>query len=351
MEASPWPSTSIASGERLLMLCVHEGRRRCQRQPIGSLSTRSGSDPEANFWQPSPHGCRLCLPVNRFCSRQRTQRKYPGVDIPGYSLVGGGFFDEYVEWGVSEAWTIWGLANGVATEQELLARARSYRASSATSDPDPTIGCVILRNIFFAAAGKELAEPPRWPRNVVTLSRYDLAEPSRKEDTEYVGHALALLRRGARVDLAWEPDLRGVDLDWRGPRIWRSCAGPPAHGQGHFKRAVATAYRNRCAVTSRRDVPELGSRAHPPIRRGWRACCFQWLAATDVHRLFDRGYLSVDPDLRLRVSRQLQEHGWNGVEFCQREAVGHRIPAPENPLHQPDCDALAWQTESRFRAA
>lgn len=26
-------------------------------------------------------------------------------------------------------------------------------------DPDPTIGCVILRNIFFAEAGHEIGEP------------------------------------------------------------------------------------------------------------------------------------------------------------------------------------------------
>lgn len=47
------------------------------------------------------------------------------------------------------------------------------------------------------------------------------------------------------------------------------------------------------------------------------------------HRLYDRGCLSVDADLRLRVSAQLRDHGWNGEEFYEREAAGYMIPAPD----------------------
>jgi putative restriction endonuclease len=72
---------------------------------------------------------------------------------------------------------------------------------------------------------------------------------------------------------------------------------------------------------------------------------------TDVHRLYDRGYLSIDPDLRLRVSPQLRDHGWNGVEFYQREAGGFRITEPVDAEHRPDRDALARHFETKFRAA
>lgn len=62
---------------------------------------------------------------------------------------------------------------------------------------------------------------------------------------------------------------------------------------------------------------------------------------TDVHRLYDRGYLSIDADLRLRVSPQLHDHGWNGVEFYERESAGYKMLAPSDPSHQPNRDALA----------
>jgi putative restriction endonuclease len=113
---------------------------------------------EANFWQPSPHGFKALAPGEPFLFKTKDPKKFRAVDIPGYALVGGGFFDEYVELRVSEAWTIWGPANGVLDEAELAARARSYR-SGVDADPDPTIGCIILRNIFFADRGQELSEP------------------------------------------------------------------------------------------------------------------------------------------------------------------------------------------------
>lgn len=87
-------------------------------------------------------------------------------------------------------------------ETELGARARSYRSGVVDGDPDPTIGCIILRNIFFAERGQELSEPPNWARNNVTYTGYDLAQPDRRPDTEYVQHAFAALQKSVRVDFA-----------------------------------------------------------------------------------------------------------------------------------------------------
>lgn len=309
---------------------------------------------EANFWQPSPHGFKALTAGEPFLFKTKDPKKFRDVDIPGYHLVGGGFFDEYVELRVSEAWTIWGPANGVSSEEELLARARTYRGRSQRDplDPDPTIGCVILRNIFFAGRGAEMPEPPNWARNNVTYTGYDMLEPSRRRDTEYVSHAFATLQRDARVDFAWEPDLRGIPLDWQGPRYGDPLLVRPRMGQGHFKRAVAAAYRHRCAVTTSATFPSLeAAHIRPFADGGEHAVSNGLLLRTDVHRLYDRGYISVDPDLRLRVSPQLREHGWNGAEFYDREATGYVIAAPVEPGLRPDRDALAWHFETRFRAA
>ncbi|WP_109510399.1 HNH endonuclease [Nocardioides speluncae] len=308
---------------------------------------------EANFWQPSPHGFKALSPGEPFLFKTKDPKKFRHVDIPGYSLVGGGFFDEYVELRVSEAWTIWGPANGVADEAELLARARSYRAGpSEGTEPDPTIGCVILRNIFFAVRGEELPEPPNWARNSVTHTGYDLAQPEKRPDTEYVQHAFGALQERARIDLVWEPDLRGIALDWQGPRHGPPALVRPRMGQGHFKRAVAAAYENRCVITRSGTFPSLeAAHIRPFAEGGAHAVSNGILLRTDVHRLFDRGYLSIDPDLHLRVSPQLRDHGWNGVEFYDREADGYLIPEPAHPELKPDRDALAWHFETKFRAA
>ena len=308
---------------------------------------------EANFWQPSPHGFKALSPGEPFLFKTKDPRKFRGLDIPGYRLVGGGFFDEYVEVRVSEAWTIWGAANGVSSEAELLARAQTYRARTTTSiDPDPTIGCVVLRNIFFAKPGGELAEPENWARNIVTYAGYNTEAVDARTDTGYVEHAFAVPQQRARIDYAWEPDMRGVDLEWEGARYGQPFLVRPRMGQGHFKRAVADAYQHRCAVTKSATFPSLeAAHIRPFAEGGEHAVSNGLLLRTDVHRSYDRGYLSIDADLRLRVSPQLREHGWNGVEFYEREEAGYKISAPSDPSHQPDRDALAWHFDTTFRAA
>ena len=316
---------------------------------------RDNSDiTEANFWQPSPHGFKALMPGGPFLFKTKDPKQFRAVDIPGYHLVGGGFFDEYVELRVSEAWSIWGTANGVASEAELLARAQGYRARQARSspDPDPTIGCVVLRNIFFADRGDEWPEPPNWARNIVTYAGYERLGLVERRDVGYVEQAFAGLQDRARIDFAWEPDLRGVEIDWAGPRPGPPVLVRPRMGQGHFKRAVADAYRYRCAVTTSATFPSLEA-AHIQsfADGGTHVVSNGLLLRTDVHRLYDRGYLSIDGDLRLRVSPQLRSHGWNGVEFYEREAAGFRIRPPEDPAKRPDREALVWHFQNRFRAA
>ncbi|GAA3640575.1 hypothetical protein GCM10022200_25310 [Microbacterium awajiense] len=309
---------------------------------------------DVNFWQPSPHGFKALQEGGPFLFKTKRPGAFRDVDIPGYSLVGGGFFEDYFEMPVSEAWTIWGQGNGVATEQELLDRVRAYRSNKRwVDDPDPTIGCIILRNVFFAPRGEELPQPPNWSLNNVTIEGYETLGRERKPDSEYVLQAFQLMQRNARVDFSWDTDLRSTAIEWDGPKYGDPALVSPRMGQGRFRRAVDEAYDFRCAVTSSKTYPSLEA-AH--IRdfahdSGTHQVSNALLLRSDVHTLYDRGYLGIDADLRLRVSPALRARGWNGVEFYEKEAAAFKIRVPENPRLAPDPDALAWHHENRFRAA
>ncbi len=309
---------------------------------------------EANFWQPSPHGFKALAEGEPFLFKTKHPRTYLSLDMPGYSLVGGGFFEQYFEMPVSEAWAIWGRGNGADSERELLQRVQAYRSSkNHEPQPDPTIGCVILRNIFLAEPGGELPQPPNWSPNNVTIEGYETIGRDRKADSEYVQEAFQLLQARARVDLRWDADLRGVEITWDGPKYGAPVLVRPRMGQGRFRRAVDEAYSYRCAVTGSRTYPSLEA-AHIrdfALDGGHHAVPNALLLRSDVHALYDRGYLGIDGDLRLRVSPELRAHGWNGVEFYEREAAGFRIAVPEAPELQPDRDALDWHFRMRFRAS
>ena len=268
---------------------------------------------------------------------------------PRNQLVGGGFFVRFWELRVSEAWATFGPGNGVASEAELHAAITRYRAKNGSpADPDPTIGCIILRNLLFAPGGEEMAPPPRWGTNIVQGKTYGTDDP----DYEYVDHAFRAFQGGARVDRFWDRDLIELDLDAEDQRYGAPVLTRHRLGQGSFRLAVLDAYRQRCAITGTRMAPVLQAAHIRPYAAGGQHRVDNGLALrSDMHTLYDRGYLGVDADYRLRVSPWLSEHFGNGVELYSREARGDLIRLPDSKDEHPDRDALEWHMDQVFLAA
>ena len=73
------------------------------------------------------------------------------------------------------------------------------------------------------------------------------------------------------------------------------------------------------------------------------------LLRSDLHRLLDRGDLTVTPDDRVRVSPALREEFANGRTYYGLE--GSVIGLPRRGEDRPDREALAWHSEEVFKAA
>jgi putative restriction endonuclease len=72
------------------------------------------------------------------------------------------------------------------------------------------------------------------------------------------------------------------------------------------------------------------------------------LLRSDLHRLFDRGYVTVTPELRLEVSSKLKEDFSNGKEYYAHH--GKRLVIlPGDPVAHPDPAFLAWHNENTYR--
>ncbi len=67
---------------------------------------------------------------------------------------------------------------------------------------------------------------------------------------------------------------------------------------------------------------------------------------TDLHKLFDRGYVTVDDQMRLVVGRRLKDDFDNGRTYY--ELRGTALALPDEPALRPDAAALAWHREHRF---
>jgi putative restriction endonuclease len=282
---------------------------------------------EANFWFPSTRmGFAALRPGEPFLFK---------THHPENRVVGGGFFEHYTVLRASEAWAFMGQGNGAATLDELVARVHHYRSDSAP-DPDPMIGCVILNDLVFFSDDSALPGPPTFSPNIVRGKSYD--DPT--EDS-IVEAALARLITASPTELA-TPD--------HGPISWTDAHVRRRLGQGGFQAVVLDAYQARCAITGHRIRPTLqAAHIRPVTAHGPHAITNGLLLRSDVHTMFDRGYLSIDPKLQLLVSPRLRQEFGNGEEFYR--IAGQPISVPSRRTDRPAGEYLEWHRDTVYKAS
>ncbi len=97
---------------------------------------------------------------------------------PHNRIVGGGFFNGYVSVPVSDAWRIFGPANGVGSLGELRLAIARYRKQPLGPQNDPEIGCVMLRDTVFLAEADTLPAPTDLSGNIVRGKAYQADDPN-----------------------------------------------------------------------------------------------------------------------------------------------------------------------------
>lgn len=279
---------------------------------------------EVNFWFPSAEQAFRALQVgDPFLFK---------THFPDNQIVGGGYFEHFTILRASEAWAFLGEGNGVPDVEHLIARVARYRRA----DPgiDPVIGCVILNDVVWFTSPP--TAPASFARNIVRGKSYALPA----EDSE-VEQAFSLLLSGAALSQA---------LGVLGPTRGEPTVVVPRLGQGAFQAVVLDAYQARCAITGHRIRPTLQAAHIRPVAAGGQHRVDNGLLLrSDVHTMFDRGYLTVDDQHRLRVSPRLRREFANGDEFYARD--GESILLPPRPQERPNAEFLEWHQDSVFLAS
>ena len=111
---------------------------------------------------------------------------------------------------------------------------------------------------------------------------------------------------------------------------------------------VTDAYLRRCAVTGEKTLPVLEA-AHikPYALEGPHSVKNGILLRSDLHKLFDLGYVTVTPALRLEVSPRLKAEWENGREYYAYH--GRELTCrPADVSNFPSREFLQWHNENRF---
>jgi len=285
---------------------------------------------EVNFWQPSGgRSFRALEPGEPFLFKLHSPHNF---------IVGGGHFVRYSPLPASLAWDAFGEKNGVSSYEELLTRVRRYRKDHGSIDP--VIGCNVLAAPFFLPRPQWVPIPEGWARSIVQGKTYD--------STTTDGAALwrAVQEAAAAGRPASDPDVDAIAADRFGSEyLTRSRLG-----QGAFRVLVIDAYQRRCAVTGEKTLPVLeAAHIRPYARQGPHRVSNGLLLRSDLHKLFDVGYVTVTPDLRLKVSSRLREDWLNGREYYAHQDQSLRF-LPEDPTCRPSTEYLEWHNEKVFKA-
>ena len=284
---------------------------------------------EVNFWQPSgkPPFTQL-QPGAPFLFKLKS---------PFNHIAGGAFFVKFSALPISMVWDVFERKNGAATRASFEAMIRRLATDKAAKDP--YIGCTVLSDPFFWPTDQWIAAEAYWKSNVVVGSYYDSEEQrgARLWSEVQARQALPLV--------ADTPLAPAQDLDRYGkPLLVR-----PRLGQSGFQVVVTDAYQRRCAITGERTLPVLEA-AHilPYAEKGPHELQNGLLLRSDFHKLFDKGLVTITPDLNVEVSPKIREQWFNGKAYYRLH--GQRLASlPPDPSNYPSRRYLQWHNENRFQ--
>lgn len=287
--------------------------------------------PEVNFWQPGGKTVFKALGAGElFLFKLHSPNNY---------IVGGGFFATASLLPVSLAWETFGPTNGVASLDEMRRRISAFRREPGRPGEDFTIGNVILQQPFFFTRDAWIPIPADFSLNIVQGKGYDLDVGAGREIEQALDERLT-----ARATVSAQRNVAEgvVKRMFSDPVLARRRLG-----QGGFRVLVTDSYDRQCAVSREHTLPVLeAAHIRPVTQAGEHLITNGLLLRSDVHRLFDLGYVTITPDFKFRVSTRLDADWRNGKVYYAYD--GQPIHVPKDPACRPDTRMLEWHADEVF---
>jgi putative restriction endonuclease len=232
------------------------------------------------------------------------------------------------------AWDAFGEKNGARSYDQMRRRIEKYRKGRTTPNEPYEIGCILLEAPFFFTERDWILPPRDLKAQTVQGKGYGLESPEGRALWQAVMSRLPATL-GPRIAEPAQP------VEWTEAWVRRRL------GQGTFQVMITDAYQRRCAVTQEKVLPVLEAAHIQPVTEGGTHRIENGLLfRSDIHTLFDRGYVTVTPDRHFRVSRKLKAEFHNGEHYFQLDRAD--VWVPKDPRDQPSRELLEWHADMKF---
>jgi len=289
---------------------------------------------EVNFWQ--PHGNRV------FRALKPEEPFFFKLRAPAKAIAGFGFYQRFE---VLPAWLAWECfqdMNGASDFGSMRERLARLRREESPLSGDFPIGCVMVSAPVFFHPDEWVTPPADWAATGIQQGkRYSLTSG---EGARVFRECMERAKGGTHY---WNVERSSQEDLGEGERYGIPVAVKPRLGQGIFSVLVRNAYGGACAVTREHSAPVLEA-AHivPYSLGGEHRVNNGLLLRSDLHRLYDRGYVTVTPDYVFTVGDRLRDEYKNGRSYYGLS--GSTIGLPQDSVLYPNRESLSWHQHEVF---
>jgi putative restriction endonuclease len=291
---------------------------------------------DVNFWQPGGSLAFKAIPQN---APFVFKLKYP------INAIGGlGFFSHYTTLPLSMAWDIFGDRNGTPDYSYFQKLILNYRTDK--QNLNPMIGCIVLTNPIFFDKKDWISVPENWSKSIVQGKTYSTEEAIGKELWALIEEKVR--RYMDKQGIADESFTSDNYLYEPAERYYSPILTKVRVGQGAFRVLVTDAYTRRCAISGEKTLPVLEA-AHikPYSELGPHEISNGILLRSDIHKLFDGGYVTITTDHKIEVSNRIKEQFENGRDYYKFHGQS-MLFLPQNEIDRPSRSFLEWHNTIRY---
>jgi len=282
---------------------------------------------EVNFWRP------------------RNQNRFGAIEPGALFLfklkgapyfVGGGVFAHHSFLPLPLVWQSFEEKNGAPDYKSFERLILPHRSPETQNRP---LGCTILVQPFFWPRTLWIPAPDEWSHGLQVGKIYDTK-------SQYGATLWAEVQMRIQGDLSGSGTGLGESMQ---PRYGEPRLIKPRLGQGAFRVEVTDAYNRRCAITGERTLPALeAGHIKPYAENGPHEINNGLLLRSDLHNLFDLGYLTVTLEYKVEVSRRIREEFENGRDYYALHGKTLEV-IPQSEAARPAREFLEWHND-RFKS-
>jgi putative restriction endonuclease len=262
---------------------------------------------------------------------------------PLNAIGGVGFFLSHTFLPMTIAWDAFRNRNGCETFDQFSKMILGYRGADK-QEINPTIGCIVLTDPIFFREADWIETPSDWGKSIVQGKSYDSTFGEGKLLWDRVETVMARYRMG-NVEAYQMENLAAEEAE----RYGEGKSYRYRIGQGAFRVLVTDAYARRCAITGEKTLPVLeAAHIRSFAENGPNRVSNGLFLRSDMHKLFDNGYLTVTNDYKIEVSQRIKLEFQNGKEYYQYHGQPLKV-LPEKLIDRPDPGFVEWHNAMIFK--